>query len=185
MDGRTIGRHNRAMQAHRSADPSCPVLPDVLRAGLAIVFCGTAPGTASAQAGAYYAKPGNRFWRVLHEVGLTPVQLRPADYLRLLDYNIGLTDLCKTAFGQDSDLPHDALDREGLCAKILNYQPQVLAFTSLQGARWYFCNNRVRPGLQIETIGTTRIVALPSTSGLATKHWSIAPWQALAAMVRV
>src|ERR1700753_3045292 len=55
-----------------------PVLPDVLEPGLRVVFCGTAPGTASARAGAYYAGPGNRFWVTLHEVGLTPVLLRPA-----------------------------------------------------------------------------------------------------------
>ena len=39
-----------------------PVLPDVLMPGLRVVFCGYAPGTASAHAGAYYAGPGNRFW---------------------------------------------------------------------------------------------------------------------------
>jgi TDG/mug DNA glycosylase family protein len=34
-----------------------PVLPDVLAPGLRVVFCGYAPGTASARAGAYYAAP--------------------------------------------------------------------------------------------------------------------------------
>jgi G:T/U-mismatch repair DNA glycosylase len=41
------------------------VLPDLLRPGLRIVFCGTAAGTASARAGAYYAGPGNAFWPTL------------------------------------------------------------------------------------------------------------------------
>ena len=36
---------------------SAPILPDVLAPGLRVVFCGTAPGTASARAGAYYAGP--------------------------------------------------------------------------------------------------------------------------------
>ena len=48
------------------------VIPDLIRPGLRIVFCGTALGAASARAGAYYAGPGNKFWPTLHEVGLTP-----------------------------------------------------------------------------------------------------------------
>jgi double-stranded uracil-DNA glycosylase len=37
------------------------VLPDVIRPGLKIVFCGTAPGNVSAARGACYAHPRNRF----------------------------------------------------------------------------------------------------------------------------
>ncbi|HEU5143069.1 MAG TPA: uracil-DNA glycosylase family protein [Solirubrobacterales bacterium] len=51
------------------------VLPDLVRPGLRVVFCGTAAGTASARAGAYYAGPGNRFWETLRVTGLTPVLL--------------------------------------------------------------------------------------------------------------
>ncbi len=160
------------------------ILPDVLRPGLDVVFCGTAPGVASARASAYYAKPGNKFWRVLHEIGLTPQQLAPADYLQLLGYGIGLTDLCKVNFGQDKDLPHEHLDRAALQQKILQYQPRVLAFTSLQGAKWYFLNTKLRPGLQPDTIGKTQVFALPSTSGLATNHWTVEPWQTLASFLR-
>lgn len=59
------------------------VLPDMLQPGLRVVFCGTAAGTASARAGAYYAGPGNAFWATLHSTGLTPVQLSPAEFERL------------------------------------------------------------------------------------------------------
>jgi uracil DNA glycosylase superfamily protein len=58
---------------------AAPVLPDVLAPGLRVVFCGYAPGTASARTGAYYAGPGNRFWITLREVGLTPLLIRPAN----------------------------------------------------------------------------------------------------------
>ena len=37
------------------------VLPDLIKPGLKIVFCGTAAGTVSAKRGAYYAHPQNRF----------------------------------------------------------------------------------------------------------------------------
>ena len=53
------------------------VLPDLLVPGLRIVFCGSAAGAVSAAKGAYYAGPGNRFWRILHETGLTPMRLAP------------------------------------------------------------------------------------------------------------
>ena len=45
------------------------MLPDVLPPGLAVVICGTAAGTASARAGAYYAGPGNAFWATLTRSG--------------------------------------------------------------------------------------------------------------------
>jgi TDG/mug DNA glycosylase family protein len=38
------------------------VLPDVLKPGLKVVFCGTAVGNKSARASAYYAGRGNQFW---------------------------------------------------------------------------------------------------------------------------
>ena len=57
------------------------------------MIVGTAAGRVSARRGLYYA--GNRFWRTLHEVGLTPIELRPGEHGKLLDYGIGLTDLAK------------------------------------------------------------------------------------------
>ena len=66
------------------------ILPDVLAPGMRVVFCGTAPGAASARARAYYAGPGNRFWVTLHEVGLTPILLRPDEFARLPEFGVGL-----------------------------------------------------------------------------------------------
>ncbi len=56
-----------------------PILPDVLAPGLDIVFCGTGAGAWSARVGAYYGKPGNKFWPTLHAVGLTPRRREPAE----------------------------------------------------------------------------------------------------------
>ena len=47
------------------------VLSDLLAPGLAVVFVGTAVGTTSAVRQAYYAGPGNKFWRIVAETGLT------------------------------------------------------------------------------------------------------------------
>ena len=84
------------------------ILPDVLMSGLKIVFCGTAAGNESARQGAYYAHPGNKFWRTLHVIGLTPRKLRPAEFAEVLEYGIGLTDLAKYVSGNDDTLsPRD------------------------------------------------------------------------------
>ena len=104
------------------------VLPDVLGSGLKIVSCGTAVGTESAQAGAYYAKPGNQFWSVLHRVGLTPRQLVPQEFRTLSQYGIGLTDLVKMRSGSDDSLVESDFDSKRLCAAILQFAPRALAF---------------------------------------------------------
>ena len=61
-------------------DNSTAILPDVLQPGLKLVLCGTAPSRRSAADGAYYAHPGNYFWRALHEAGLTPRQFVPSEF---------------------------------------------------------------------------------------------------------
>jgi len=52
------------------------ILPDVLKPGLKVVFCGTAAGNRSAKIKAYYAGRDNQFWAVLHRIGLTPRQFQ-------------------------------------------------------------------------------------------------------------
>jgi TDG/mug DNA glycosylase family protein len=167
-----------AMHAHNGH-----VLPDVLRPGLALVLCGTAAGKRSAADGAYYAHPGNLFWRALHQSGLTPHQLAPAEFPRLPDYGIGLTDLAKHHSGNDNELPRDAFDVAALFAKIEMCKPRVLAFTSKHGARAVL-GHAVDYGLQPQTIGSTRLFVLPSPSGQARGHWTLAPWIALAELTR-
>ena len=89
-----------------------PALPDLLAPGLRLVVCGTAAGRASA---AQYAEHGNRFWRVLHEVGLTATLLQPGDYTLLLENGIALTDLVEFSAGMDAALPGNALYAARLC----------------------------------------------------------------------
>ena len=81
------------------------VLPDVLHDSLRVVLCGTAVGTASAKAAAYYAHKQNKFWKILHESGLTPALLSPQQYRELPQYGIGLTDFVKTHSGMDHQIP--------------------------------------------------------------------------------
>jgi len=159
------------------------ILPDLLQANLNIVFCGTAPGTVSAQRGAYYANAGNAFWRTLFEVGLTPHQVSPIDFQSITKYRLGLTDLAKQVYGADSSLKKSDFGPSELREKILHHAPKILAFTSKRAGQ-EFLGAKVHYGLQTEKIGNTRLFVLPSPSGLARSHWSIVPWQELAVLSR-
>jgi Uracil DNA glycosylase superfamily len=76
-------------------------LADQLQGHLRLVFVGTAASQRSAYAGHYYAHPGNRFWRTIHEVGITARRYEPHEFPALLKLGIGFTDLCKLGAGMD------------------------------------------------------------------------------------
>ena len=158
------------------------ILPDRLKPGLKLVFCGTAAGRQSALQQAYYAHGQNKFWKTLHRVGLTPQLFLPQDYEKLWDLGIGLTDIAKHAYGMDHQLPKDALGPQAIAAlkaRILKAQPRILAFTSLHGGRKVM-GARAVAGEQADRLGETRVFILPSPSPLADNHWDIGPWRELA-----
>jgi double-stranded uracil-DNA glycosylase len=162
------------------------VLDDLLGQSLRVVFCGTAAGTASAKARAYYAHKQNKFWTILHETKLTAELLQPRQYRDLLNDRIGLTDLVKTHFGMDHQLPLSELRqtaRTRLRASILTCRPQFLAFTSKTAGQQFLGDNRDY-GEQTELIGDTRIWILPSTSGAANGAWRPEIWHQFADQVR-
>jgi len=159
-----------------------PVLPDLLRPGLSVVFCGTAPGRVSAAQKQYYAHPQNKFWPTLHRIGLTPRRLNPAEYEMLLGFSIGLTDIAKHVSGQDNQLPRASLGAratQALKARMEEFQPRILAFTSLTGGR-SFLGARANFGAQAQIIGATHIWILPSPSPKAHWNWDEKVWRALA-----
>lgn len=160
------------------------VLPDVLRPGLEVVFCGTAAGRASARAGAYYAGPGNRFWEILFETGLTPRRLEPHEFREAADYGIGLTDAVKTASGPDASLPARAFDPDRLRRLVLEFEPSALAFNGKRSARSFLDSTNVGYGRQPGRLGGSAVFVLPSTSGAARGFWEPRYWRELAAFVR-
>ncbi|MBW8709072.1 MAG: mismatch-specific DNA-glycosylase [Alphaproteobacteria bacterium] len=161
------------------------ILPDRLKPGLKLVFCGTAAGRQSALQQAYYAHGQNKFWTTLHKTGLTPRLFAPQDYEKLWELGIGLTDIAKHAYGMDHQLPKDALGAEAVAAlkaRILKAKPRILAFTSLNGGRKVM-GPQAAAGEQPHRIGETRVFVLPSPSPLAANHWDIKPWRDLARAV--
>ena len=161
------------------------VLSDLLQHSLRIVLCGTAAGTTSAAERAYYAHPQNKFWKILHETRLTPVQMQPRQYRNLLQHGIGLTDLVKVAAGTDrATLPGlSAADRARLHCAVTTFRPRFLAFTSKTAGQKFFGGPRDY-GEQRELIGDTRVWILPSTSGAANGSWRPEIWHRFADEVR-
>jgi TDG/mug DNA glycosylase family protein len=169
-----------------------PPVPDVLAPGLDLVLCGTAPSPVSFRERAYYANPGNGFWRTLHAVGLLPELLTPKRYPEVLRHGIGLTDLNKTEYGSDHELTPLAMDRESVAGKLRRYQPAAVAFTSKNAAMLFFGVKALTYGRQppaiVDLLGDAALsriayFVLSSPSGRARSWWTIEPWQEVAAFV--
>lgn len=156
----------------------------MLKRGLRLVLCGTAPGAVSAARGEYYAGPGNKFWSTLYATGLTDRLLRPAEFRDLPRYGIGLTDLEKEQSGSDAELRFAKTSARALRKRILRYAPTILCFNGKRAAKEFLGLRQVPYGLLDARIERTAIFVAPSTSGLARAAWDVGVWHALAELVR-
>jgi TDG/mug DNA glycosylase family protein len=140
-------------------------VPDVLRPGVRVVFCGINPGRVSAAAGAHFANPRNDFWRLLHDAGFTPRLLAPAEQLELLELGIGVTNAASRTTRGSGDLRKadfaSAAARLGALADEL--RPRAVAFVGKEAYRGTF-GERPELGLQRRQLGDTALFVLPSTS---------------------
>jgi TDG/mug DNA glycosylase family protein len=174
-------RDRRAVEGASLDASAGHVLPDLLAPNLRVVFCGTAAGHESARRRAPYAGPGNRFWWVLHEIGLTPRVLRPEEFTELLDWGFGLTDVAKHAVGRDGALARTDFDAMAVVEKVERFRPGVLAFVGKRAAREVLGRKRGGYGELGLMVGVSRVWMLPSTSGAARGFWDVRPWRDLAA----
>ena len=126
---------------------------------------GINPGLKSAAIAHHYAGPGNHFWPLLFESGLVSEPLTYADDARVLEWNIGLTNIVDRPSRSASDLTSDELvaGAKTLRAKLLLYRPRVACFN---GKRIYevFAGHPCTFGAQPERLGETALFVMPSTS---------------------
>jgi double-stranded uracil-DNA glycosylase len=136
----------------------------------------------SAAAGHYYAHPGNRFWRTLHEVGLTPRVYEPREFPSLLSLGFGFTDLCKSGAGMDHQIADHPIDVAGFKVKVRRYSPRSIAFTSKKAASFFYerPTRGIDLGRQRPEQDFPEIFVLSSPSGAASGHWTVEPWRELA-----
>lgn len=162
---------------------STHILPDLLRPGLRVVFCGTAAGNASAKQGVYYAGSNNSFWKTLHSVGFTPRLLRPSEYDMLLEFGIGLTDIVKCRHGNDGALSSSDFDVLGFREKIHRFAPGAIAFNGKKAAEFFLSTHQSKLSFGLQPGGEPRVWILPSTSGLARRWWVVQHWHDCASSI--
>ncbi|MFY4718672.1 G/U mismatch-specific DNA glycosylase [Streptomyces sp. LaBMicrA B280] len=143
--------------------------------GLRVLFCGINPGLMTAATGHHFARPGNRFWPVLHLSGFTPRRLEPAEQGDLLSYGLGITNVVARATARADELTAEEYTEGGrlLTEKVRQLAPRWLAVVGVTAYRAAFADRTARIGPQQRTIGDTRIWALPNPSGL-NAHWTAA-----------
>jgi len=158
------------------------ILEDVIKSNLDIIFCGIAAGKESAKQKSYYAGKGNKFWEILLETKLIDKSVNQDNYKKVLDFNIGLTDLVKDQFGGEVLISVKNKDREQLEEKISEFNPKIIAFNGKKVAMEYFKKKNVFYGVYDEKIGKSMVFILPSTSSMANGSWDIKYWKELASL---
>jgi TDG/mug DNA glycosylase family protein len=140
-----------------------------------VLFCGINPSLMTAATGHHFARPGNRFWPVLHLSGFTPRQLRPAEQDELLSYGLGITNVVARATARADELSAEEFRTGGrlLEAKVERLRPRWLAVVGVTAYRSAFGEPKARIGPQEREIGGARVWALPNPSGL-NAHWTAA-----------
>jgi double-stranded uracil-DNA glycosylase len=147
-------------------------LADLVGVDLRVLFCGINPGMRSAELGLHFARPGNRFWKLLCSGGFTESVLLPAEQHVLPQLGVGITNLVGRATAAASELKASEL-REGateLQAKVAMLRPRCVAVLGLQAYRTAFRRPAATIGLQPEPLGSALLWLLPNPSGLQARY---------------
>jgi TDG/mug DNA glycosylase family protein len=153
-------------------------IPDVLPGAgdppLRVLFCGINPGLVSAATGHHFARPGNRFWPVLHQAGFTPRRLRPDEQHLLPALGLGITNVAPRATARADELDSAELRAGGerLRDLVRRLRPAWLGVVGITAYRVAFDAPKATVGVQDDPIGATRVWVLPNPSGL-NAHWSL------------
>lgn len=147
-------------------------VPDVIAPRLRVLFCGINPGLYSAATGHHFARPGNRFWPVLHRAGFTERLLSPWDERHLLSRGCGVTNLVARATASAAELTVEELTdgRRNLLKKVKRYKPRFVAVLGITAYRTAFGRPKATLGAQSESLGGAALWALPNPSGLNAHH---------------
>jgi TDG/mug DNA glycosylase family protein len=147
-------------------------VPDLIRPGLKVLFCGINPGLYSAATGHHFARPGNRFWPALHAAGFTSRRLHPWEEELLLEDGLGITNLVARATASAAELKGAELraGRRRLERKVLRYAPRWVAVVGIGAYRTAFERPKAVAGRQSDRIATAGVWVLPNPSGLNANH---------------
>lgn len=141
---------------------------DLIDYDLKVLFCGINPGLYSTATGYHFARPGNRFWKVLHLAGFSERLLHPSEEHELLESGYGITSFCKRTTARADELTQAEIVEGGkiLVKKLEKYKPQTLAVLGIGAFRTAFQKPQAKLGLQEEKIAGVDVWLLPNPSGL-------------------
>nr|WP_232521541.1 G/U mismatch-specific DNA glycosylase [Micromonospora phaseoli] len=144
------------------------LLPDVITAGLDVLFVGINPGLWSAATGWHFARPGNRFWPALYRGGFTPRLLHPSEQDTLPGLGLGITNLVARASARADELTAAELvdGARTLTSKVARYRPRWVAVVGVTAYRVGFSRPKAAFGPQPEQLAGARLWVLPNPSGL-------------------
>ena len=142
-------------------------LPDIVKPGLSVVFCGLNPGLSAAAAGHHFVGRSNRFWKVLHLAGFTPVQIEPEHDASLLDYGLGVTSVVERPTAGVDDLARSEFvdAAAGFERWVRRYAPRHVAFLGKAAYGAMLGRRVVAWGRQAEPFGGAEAWVLPNPSG--------------------
>jgi TDG/mug DNA glycosylase family protein len=158
----------------RRASPTPEVLgiPDLVGPDLHVLFCGINPGRLSGETGLHFARPGNRFWKLLHAGGFTDRVFAPSEQAVLPTLGIGITNLVDRVTAAASELEPEEL-RAGasvLETKVAALQPFYVAVLGLQAYRTALGRPAATIGEQPEPLAGATLWLLPNPSGLQARY---------------
>jgi len=142
---------------------------DHLDKNLEIVFIGFNPSIRSGETGHHYANPNNRFWKILHEAGLTSRKYEAVEDETIIDIGYGLTNIVARPTKAADEITKEEyrIGRENLKSKLEYYRPKIACFVGKGVYQEYSGKRKLDWGVQEEAMikGIIDFVA-PSSSGL-------------------
>ena len=146
-------------------------LPDYLLPDLGIVLVGLNPSITSAQTGHYFANPRNRFWPAFNAAGMAPESITAETDYRVLEFDIGMTDIVKRPTPGVSNLKAEdfRIGVADLKDRLFLYGPSIVCFHGVMAATQYAkiaenYHSQVVLGPQPWFTGSSEVFVVPNPS---------------------
>jgi TDG/mug DNA glycosylase family protein len=157
------------LQSFRNAS-----VPDLVGAGLKLLFVGINPGLWTAATQTHFAHPGNRFYPALRLAGIVNrdldrgVPMSEEDRAYLIERGIGITNLVNRATARADELSPAELraGRTRLEDFVAVHHAAVVAVAGVTAYRVAFADSRAKLGEQADRLAGALVWVVPNPSGL-------------------
>lgn len=156
-----------------SKDSQAELLTDIVAPDLIVLLVGYNPSPKSQDRGHHFAGPGNWFWALLADSGLTPVRLSYTQDRDLLSYGIGLVSLVDRVTSSSADLTADELSQgaDRLVKTVDRLHPKIVGFLGKDIFRRYQqlpSNASIQWGVQVPRVPDVQEIVVPNPSRRST-----------------